>query len=98
MIEPQYLIVVPDDALLFDSSGMQVAVLDQQNRVHLRSVAIARDFGTSSELMQGLSGGERLVLNLPADVGEGGRVKPAPAQDRDTKPTAENRPRINKNT
>jgi hypothetical protein len=52
------------------------ALLDRDNRVHLRNMTIARGFGTSVELRQGLRGGERVVLDLPADVGDGGRVKP----------------------
>jgi HlyD family secretion protein len=41
----------------------------------MRNISIYRDFGTSAELRDGLNGGERLVLNLPADAGDGGKVK-----------------------
>jgi hypothetical protein len=67
--------VVPDEALVFDSAGMQVAVVGNDDTVNLRKVSIYRDFGTKAELSDGLEGGERVVLNLPADVGNGGKVK-----------------------
>jgi RND family efflux transporter MFP subunit len=69
-------VVVPDEALVFDSAGMQVAVVGNDNTVNLRKVSIYRDFGTKAELREGLQGGERVVLNLPADVGNGGKVEP----------------------
>jgi RND family efflux transporter MFP subunit len=68
-------VVVPDDALVFDAAGMQVAVIDDNGTVHMRKVSIYRDFGTTAELRDGLQGGERIALNLPADVADGGKVK-----------------------
>jgi multidrug efflux pump subunit AcrA (membrane-fusion protein) len=69
-------VVVPDEALVFDSAGTQVAVVGNDDTVSLRKVSIYRDFGTKAELRDGLQCGERVVLNLPADVGNGGKVQP----------------------
>ena len=74
-------VVVPDEALVFNAAGLQVAVVGEDEHVHFRKVAIYRDFGTSAELRDGLAGDEQLVLSPPADLREGGRVhlaKPVP--------------------
>ena len=69
-------VVVPDEALVFNAEGMQVAVVEN-DVAHFRKVSIYRDFGTSAELNEGLRGGETLILSPPTDLGEGGRVKVA---------------------
>jgi HlyD family secretion protein len=47
----------------------------EDGRVSVRKVAIYRDFGTSAELRDGLSGGERLVISPPAELSDGGKIK-----------------------
>jgi hypothetical protein len=39
-------------------------------------VTIGRDFGTTVELITGLSGGERVALQPPANLADGQEVKP----------------------
>jgi len=68
-------IVVPDEALVFNAAGMQVAVVQPDNTVKFQKVSIFRDFGTSAELHDGLQGGERLVLSPPAELTDGGKVQ-----------------------
>ncbi len=68
-------IVLPDEALVFNAQGMQVAVVRPDETIEMRTVSIYRDFGTSVEVRDGLSGGERLVLSPPADLGQGSKVK-----------------------
>jgi RND family efflux transporter MFP subunit len=58
---------VPINALLFRAEGVRAAVVDESGRVHLRAVEIGRDYGTSVELVSGLTAGEWIVLN-PADA------------------------------
>jgi RND family efflux transporter MFP subunit len=67
-------IVVPDAALVFNASGLQVATVDADSTVRFQKVTIYRDFGTTAELRDGLQGGENLVLSPPTDLGEGGKV------------------------
>ena len=71
-------VVVPTEAVLFNGEGLRVAVVEDQNRVHMRTVSIYRDFGTSLELRDGLQGGERVALTPPADIVEGQQVRIAP--------------------
>jgi len=68
-----------DNALIFRAQGMQVAVVDSNNTVHLRSLKLGRDFGKTVEVLNGLSAGERVVLNPPDAIAEGMTVHIAPA-------------------
>ncbi len=70
-------VVLADDALMFDATGMQVAVVRPDETVELRRVSIYRDFGTSVEVREGLAGGERLVLSPPAGLASGSKVRVA---------------------
>ena len=63
-------IVVPSNAILFNAGGLRVAVVEGE-KVKLRQVTIYRDFGQTLELRDGLQGGERIVLEPPADLTEG---------------------------
>lgn len=53
------------NALIFRSTGPQVAVVDQDGRVHLKQVKIGRNFGQTVEVLEGVSTADRLVLNPP---------------------------------
>ena len=72
---PLPTVVIPAEALLFNADGLRVAVVDEQDRVHLRPVSVYRDYGTTLELRDGLKGGERVALTPPADIAEGQQVK-----------------------
>jgi HlyD family secretion protein len=78
-------VVVPDAALVFNAGGLQVATVDPEGTVHLQKVTIYRDFGTTAELRDGLSGGESLILTPPAELADGSKVHvDNPAQPADT--------------
>ncbi|HZR26824.1 MAG TPA: efflux RND transporter periplasmic adaptor subunit [Vicinamibacterales bacterium] len=76
---PATTMKLPVDAVIFKGDGLQVATLDSANRVHLVNVASGRDFGDSVEILSGLSGKERIVLNPPDSLGEGQTVRVAQA-------------------
>lgn len=69
-------VVVPSEAVLFDADGLHVAVIGDDGKAHMVKVTVARDFGTSVELASGLSGGERVALQPPANLTEGQEVQP----------------------
>lgn len=75
-------VVVPDEALVFNAQGLNVAVVQQDSTVRLRKVSIYRDFGTSAELRDGLKGGEEVVLDLPVQVQDGSKVTVAEPRKR----------------
>jgi RND family efflux transporter MFP subunit len=64
---------VPVNALLFRSEGLRAAVVDSDRKVHLRSLVIGRDYGTSLEVLQGLEPTDWIVVN-PADSIEEGQL------------------------
>jgi RND family efflux transporter MFP subunit len=57
---------VPINALLFRAEGLRAIVVDSNHKLHLRPLTIGRDYGTSLEVLQGLSASDWIVLN-PAD-------------------------------
>jgi len=73
-------LIVPGEALVFNQSGAQVAVVQSGDTVHLMNVTIGRDFGTTVEVSGGVAGGDRVVLNAPADLTDGAKVKTAEQQ------------------
>jgi RND family efflux transporter MFP subunit len=71
-------LVVPTNVLLFRPEGTRVALVDSGGRVHLTSVKLGTDFGTSVEVLRGLNASDRIVLN-PADSLADGDVVTLPA-------------------
>ena len=71
-------VTVPAEALMFNGDGLRVAVVGDGGVVHMRDVAIYRDFGTKLELRSGLNGGETVVLSPPVTLEDGGHVTLAP--------------------
>src|SRR5262249_41032875 len=72
---PKGLVQVPAAALLFRTSGPQVARVDRSGRIVVQNVTIARDDGGVVELGSGVNAGDRLVLNLSSQIGEGQLVR-----------------------
>jgi membrane fusion protein (multidrug efflux system) len=73
--EPNVLIL-PEQALLFRAQGMQVAVLDDQNRVHLRNVILGKNLDTKVEIVSGLKAADKVVGAPSLGLLEGQQVKP----------------------
>jgi RND family efflux transporter MFP subunit len=67
--------ILPANTLIFQQSGMQVAVVDQNGRVQLRKVTIGRDFGTSVEVLSGLQPTDAVVTNPSDSLNAGSEVK-----------------------
>jgi multidrug efflux pump subunit AcrA (membrane-fusion protein) len=73
-------LVVPTNTLLFRAEGTQVAVVDAQGRVSLRRIGLGRNYGETSEVLDGVTEADRLVLNPPDWLADGQTVTPAPAE------------------
>jgi len=69
---------VPVNTVLFRAQGLQVATLDPEHRVHLKSITQGRDFGTEIEVLTGLDAADTLVANPPDSISEGAAVRVAP--------------------
>ena len=66
---------VPSSALITDSRGVHVAVVDQAGKVHLVAVTTGLDNGNTIDVVAGLSGGEQVIASPPAGVTEGMQVQ-----------------------
>jgi RND family efflux transporter MFP subunit len=64
-------LVVPTNVLLFRPEGTRVALVDPSGRVHLTLVQLGIDFGTSVEVLSGLSAKDRVVQNPPDSLADG---------------------------
>jgi len=73
-LQSSNLVQVPAAALMFRSSGPQVAVVDGAGRVSFRKVTIARDDGNVVELGAGVSPGEKVALNISSQISDGQTV------------------------
>ncbi|MEH2560754.1 efflux RND transporter periplasmic adaptor subunit [Bradyrhizobium sp. AZCC 2289] len=73
------LVTIPSTALVTGNQGTQVATLDSNNKVVLRSVQLGRDLGDSVEVTAGLSRSDRIVNNPPETLTAGDTVHVAAA-------------------
>ncbi|MDR3476460.1 MAG: efflux RND transporter periplasmic adaptor subunit [Gammaproteobacteria bacterium] len=80
------IVRLPVNTLLFRAEGLQVATLDKQNKIILKSITISRDFGTEVEVRSGLMPGELVVLNPSDSIFNGQQVRLAPAEKGKQKP------------
>jgi RND family efflux transporter MFP subunit len=82
---------LPANTVLFRAAGLQVATLDGQKRVKLKSIVQGRDFGNTIEIVSGLEPNDVVILNPPDSLTDGVLVRiasPPPAQSKDkSKPT-----------
>jgi RND family efflux transporter MFP subunit len=73
-LPPRGLVQVPAAALLFRATGAQIATINEQGRVVMHDVVIARDDGNMVELSSGVKPGEKLILNLSSQISAGDPV------------------------
>jgi RND family efflux transporter MFP subunit len=67
-------LMVPAEAIVFDSEGLHVAVLED-GVAHFRKVTVARDLGTEVEISAGLKKGELVIRNPTVDLVDGSRAR-----------------------
>src|ERR1700736_6721505 len=73
------LMKIPSTALVTGNQGTQVATLDGNNKVVLKSVQLGRDLGDSVEIIAGLSPSERIINSPPETLASGDAVRLAAA-------------------
>jgi RND family efflux transporter MFP subunit len=69
-------LVVPAEAIIFNRNGLQVAVVED-GKAEIRKVNVTRDMGTQVEVDAGVKPGDRVILNPPVNLSEGGKVRVA---------------------
>jgi len=70
-------VTVPVNAMLFRQEGAQLAVVGADNRVQLRPITIGRDYGTTLEILGGVSLEDRIIINPAESLENGQTVKVA---------------------
>jgi RND family efflux transporter MFP subunit len=76
--------MIPSTALVFQEHGTQVAIVSEDNRVHLRPITVSKLMDNVVEVAGGLAATDRLVNNPSAALLEGDQVRvvtPAPGYD-----------------
>jgi len=71
---------VPASALIFDQAGLRVATVGADNKVILKTIAIARDLGKTIELHSGVDATDQVIENPPDGVKNGDQVNVAKKQ------------------
>ena len=68
-------LTVPVNALLFRSEGLRAVLVDANHKVHLKQLTTGRDYGTTLEILQGLTANDWIVLNPTDSLEEGQEVR-----------------------
>ena len=66
---------MPSTALVFQEKGTQVALVTEDNRIHLKTIKISKLMDQIVEVEEGLSAGDRIVNNPSAALLEGNKVR-----------------------
>jgi RND family efflux transporter MFP subunit len=66
--------IIPTTALIIRQSDPKVAVVDDQDIVHIRTVAIGLDYGKSVQIVSGINPGDKIVSNPTEKIREGVKV------------------------
>ncbi|MFZ3354782.1 MAG: efflux RND transporter periplasmic adaptor subunit [Xanthobacteraceae bacterium] len=81
---PEIAINVPASALIFNQSGLFVAIVSGDGRVRLKSVTISRDLGKEVEIGSGLGVDDRVIESPPEGIASGDLVRIARSADEAT--------------
>ncbi|MDR1651300.1 MAG: efflux RND transporter periplasmic adaptor subunit [Synergistaceae bacterium] len=82
--------IVPQEALLADSSGDFVYVIDENNAAQRRGVSLGTETGTYREIVSGLASGEKIIVKGLHNVRPGMTVRPNyPSADQAAKSPSE---------
>lgn len=76
LIDNEEPVVVPVNTLLFrNEKGVQAGVVDANGVVRLASVTVGRDYGTTVEIVHGLSAADSVILNPSDSLEPGAKVR-----------------------
>lgn len=68
---------LPVNAVIFGSEGLHVATLGAGDVVAITPITLGRDYGNTVEVLSGLSGKERVIVNAPDSIADGQVVRAA---------------------
>jgi RND family efflux transporter MFP subunit len=68
-------LIVPIGAVILEPDGLHVATVDENHHAHILRVTPGRDFGSTIEILSGLSEGQAVIANPPDSLTEGEEVR-----------------------
>jgi len=84
-------VTVPVNTMLFRAQGAQVAVVGLDKKVQLRPINIGKDYGTSLEILGGVTASDLIIVNPPDSLEDGQVVNVAtPSQQKSQNPSNPN--------
>src|SRR6202163_2039415 len=85
------LVKLPSTALVTGNQGTEVATLDSNDKVVVKSVQLGRDLGDSVEIVAGLSPSDRVINNPPETLLAGDKVRVAAATPQVATPASQSK-------
>lgn len=70
--------ILPTNALLINSAGTRVALVQPDNKIKLQVVTLGTDFGKDVEIKAGLKPDDKVVMNPPDSISDGQMVSIVP--------------------
>jgi RND family efflux transporter MFP subunit len=67
-------LIVPADAVIFNTNGLQVAVVEN-GVAQLHKITVARDLGTQVEVSAGVRAGDQVILRPMVNLADGSKVR-----------------------
>jgi RND family efflux transporter MFP subunit len=67
-------LIVPADAVIFNTNGLQVAVVED-GVAHYHKITVARDLGTQVEVSAGVRAGDQVILRPMVQLVDGSKVR-----------------------
>jgi len=83
---PGSAVLIPGSALLTDSAGARVVVINPDHTLHFQQITVGRDFGKTIEVTQGLRAGQQVAASPSDSLHEGQKVGVQPAPPPASKP------------
>ncbi len=69
------VMTIPTSAMVFQERGAQVAVLTEDDRIHYKSIAVAKMLDSTVQVEDGISESDRIVNNPSSALLEGNKVR-----------------------
>ena len=66
---------LPANTVLFRTAGLQVATVGPNDQVQLKNVVQGRDFGSTIEILDGITADDNVILNPPDSLADGVTVR-----------------------
>ena len=79
-------VVIPGEAMMVRAEGPLVAVVTDQNVIHLQQINVGHDYGNTVEVLGGLKPGDKVVVNPGDNVLEGVKVNPIMSKQKPENP------------